>query len=87
MTYIKIAFYDFDLWALNIPQHSGQLCHMYKALVIPCWAIPQSCVCSEHPWDFPSKNTEVGCHAFLQGIFPTQGSNLVSYIASRLFTV
>ena len=47
MTYIKIAFYDFDLWALNIPQHSGQLCHMYKALVIPCWAIPQSCVCSE----------------------------------------
>ena len=28
------------------------------------------------PWDFSSKNTEVGCHSFLQGIFPTQGSNL-----------
>ena len=27
------------------------------------------------PWDSPSKNTEVGCHALLQGIFPTQGSN------------
>ena len=26
------------------------------------------------PWDFSSKNTEVGCH-LLQGIFPTQGSN------------
>ena len=25
-------------------------------------------------WDFPGKNTRVGCHAFLQGIFPTQGS-------------
>ena len=25
--------------------------------------------------DCPGKNTEVGCHAFLQGIFPTQGSN------------
>ena len=25
--------------------------------------------------DSPGKNTEVGCHAFLQGIFPTQGSN------------
>ena len=25
---------------------------------------------------FPSKNTGVGCHAPLQGIFPTQGSNL-----------
>ena len=25
--------------------------------------------------DPPSKNTGVGCHALLQGIFPTQGSN------------
>ena len=25
--------------------------------------------------DSPAKNTEVGCHAFLQVIFPTQGSN------------
>ena len=28
------------------------------------------------PWDSPGKNTGVGCHAFLQGIFSTQGSNL-----------
>ena len=27
------------------------------------------------PWDSPGKNTRVDCHAFLQGIFPTQGSN------------
>ena len=27
------------------------------------------------PWDFPGKNTKVGCHFLLQGIFPTQGSN------------
>ena len=27
--------------------------------------------------DSPGKNTGVGCHALLQGIFPTQGSNLV----------
>ena len=26
--------------------------------------------------DSPSKNTGVGCHALLQGIFPTQGLNL-----------
>ena len=25
-------------------------------------------------WDSPSKNTGVGCHFFLQGIFPMQGS-------------
>ena len=28
------------------------------------------------PWDSPSKNTGVGFHFLLQGIFPTQGSNL-----------
>ena len=27
------------------------------------------------PWCSPGKNTGVGCHAFLQGILPTQGSN------------
>ena len=26
--------------------------------------------------DFPGKNAGVGCHALLQGIFPTQGPNL-----------
>ena len=29
-----------------------------------------------HPWDFPSKSTEVGCHFLLQRIFLTQGLNL-----------
>ena len=29
-----------------------------------------------HPWDSLGKNTEVGSHALLQGIFLTQGSNL-----------
>ena len=28
-----------------------------------------------YPWDFLGKNTGVGCHFILQGIFPTQGSN------------
>ena len=27
------------------------------------------------PWDSPGKNTELDCHALLQGIFLTQGSN------------
>ena len=27
------------------------------------------------PWDSPGKDTGVGCHALLQGIFPTQGSH------------
>ena len=28
-----------------------------------------------YPWNFPGKNTEVGYHFLLQGIFPTQGLN------------
>ena len=32
---------------------------------------PTSLLCS---WNFPGKNTGVGCHFLLQGIFPTQGS-------------
>ena len=44
--------------------------------------VAQSCltVCdpmdySLSPWISPGKNTGVGCHFFLQGILPTQGSN------------
>ena len=29
-----------------------------------------------HPWDFPGKDTGVGCHFLLQEIFLTQGLNL-----------
>ena len=28
------------------------------------------------PWNSPGKNTGVGCHSLLQGVFLTQGSNL-----------
>ena len=28
------------------------------------------------PWNFPGKNTGVGCHSLFQGIFLIQGSNL-----------
>ena len=34
------------------------------------------------PWDFPAKNTGVGCHFPLQGIFPTQGSNTALQVDS-----
>ena len=44
-----------------------------------CWTLCDPMDCnppgSSGPWDSPGKNTGVGCHALLQGIFPTQGSN------------
>ena len=39
------------------------------------------------PWNFPSKNTGMGCHSLLQGIFLTLGSNLDLLHASELFTI
>ena len=35
------------------------------------------------PWDFPDENTGMGCHFLLQGIFPTQGSNLLHLCTGR----
>ena len=39
---------------------------------------PAKLLCS---WDFPGKNTWVDCHAHLQGLFLTQGSNPVSCVS------
>ena len=36
---------------------------------------------------FPGENPGVGCHFFLQGIFPTQGMNLFPGLTSELFTL
>ena len=36
------------------------------------WTEPAGSLCS---WVSPGKNTGVGCHSLLQGIFPIQGSN------------
>ena len=44
-----------------------------SALLGPHGLSPARLLC---PWDFPGKNTEAGSHSLLQGIFPTQGSNL-----------
>ena len=39
---------------------------------------PTRLVC---PWDSPGKNTGVGCHALLQGIFPTRNQAHVSCVS------
>ena len=43
-------------------------------LFVTLWTVePTRLLC---PWDSPGKETRVGCHALLQGVFLTQGSNL-----------
>ena len=43
------------------------------ASVLSCVRLLARLLCS---WNLPSKNAGVGCHYLLQGIFPTEGSNL-----------
>ena len=44
-------------------------------------------LCSSAHGDTPGKNTGVGCHTLLQGIFPTQGSNPGLQIAGGFFAI
>ena len=50
----------------------AKLLQLCPALCDPMDCSPPRVLCR---WDFLGKNTGVGCHALLQGIFPTQGSN------------
>ena len=45
---------------------------LYPTLSSPMDCSPSRLLC---PWGSPGKNTGVGCHDLLQGIFPTQSSN------------
>ena len=66
----------------NKPDTRGQILH--RQLV---WGTQNRLLC---PWDSLGKNTGVGCHALLQRIFPTPGSNtcllLSPSLAGGLFT-
>ena len=52
-----------------------RLCLVAQLCPILCDPMDCSLPDSSDHGDSPGKNTGVGCHARLQGIFPTQGSN------------
>ena len=52
-----------------------------KSCTTLCGSPPARLLC---PWDFPGKNTGVGCHFPFQGIFPPQGSNLRLLIGRQI---
>ena len=57
-----------QLWCQGVVQSLSRV-----QLLQPHGLQPTSILC---PWDFPGKSTGVDCHFFLQGIVPTQKSNL-----------
>ena len=48
------------------------MCSVISDSLCPHGLQPATLLC---PWNFPGKNTGVGCHFLLQGIFPTQVLN------------
>ena len=52
--------------------HACEFTSVVSDSLQPCGLYPARLLC---PWDSPGKNIGVGCHALLQGMFPTQGLN------------
>ena len=76
-TYVEKAFLVSKHFALVSYCFSKNVCMMSSLVVsdsVPPYGLqPIQLSCA---WDSPGKNTGVGCHALLQGIFPTHGLNL-----------
>ena len=64
-------------WAWKAPPSSFPLIMCLATQSCPTLCNPTDCnlPASSVRWDSQGKNTGVGCHALLQGIFPTQGLN------------
>ena len=62
----KLLWFEFISAAATVQSLSR-----VRLLATP-WTVTIRLLC---PRDSPGKNIGVGCHALLQGIFPTQGSN------------
>ena len=79
-----------ETWVLSLggedPLEEGMATHSS----ILAWRIPMDRVAwwatGSSSWDFPGKNTGLGCHFLLQGIFPTRDETGVSWIAGGFFT-
>ena len=66
-----------DTSLFNLPCKYGKkiLCLVSQSCLTLCDPMDCSLPGFSVHGDFPGKNTGVGCHVLLQGIFPTQGSN------------
>ena len=77
-----ISFYSWCVESFYYESESASHSVMSDSLQ-PHGLQPARLLCQQ---DSPGKNTAVGCHSLLQGVFPTQGSN-PSLLHCRFFTV
>ena len=72
---IPILDFNLKIWNKKNPYFKNDLVLSRFSCVwffVTLWTVAHQLLCS---WDSAGNNTGVGCHAFLQVIFPTQGSN------------
>ena len=74
---VRLRTYTFafvEICAKETMTNKAKMCSVTQSCLtlLPFGLEPSKLLC---PWDFPGKNTGVGCHFFLQGIFLTQGWN------------
>ena len=76
-SYPEMTFCCLALWGFPMPLILICACVLSRFsrvwLFAMLWTVALQALC---PWDSPGKNTRVSCCILLQGIFPTQGSNL-----------
>ena len=76
-TYINAGLFILSSTPPNNDHHLTHMCALSHSAVSsslrPPGLQPATLLC---PWNYPGKNTGVGCHSLLQGISPTQGWNL-----------
>ena len=68
-----IDIHEMNLWVLPFTITGVFSCSVMSDCWQPMGCSPARPLC---PWDFPGKNTGVGCQFLLQGLFPTKGLNL-----------
>ena len=64
------------VWGRAMSYHRNKKAKVAQSRLTLC--NPMGCMCPTRllcPWHSPGKNTEVGSHSILEGIFPTKGSN------------
>ena len=72
---LNFSFDAHSNWQFTYIYKNTQTCIVLSCVQLfeTAWTVAPRLLC---PWDFSGKNTGVGCHFLLQGIFPTQGWNL-----------
>ena len=64
------------IWEMGIDIYIYCVCMCVSHSVVTPWTVPARLLC---PWNSPGKNTGVGSHSLLQGIFPIKESNPTMY--------